>query len=151
MQGRDVLPASLSAAVYESVTAALYLDGGVVAARDFVMRTMEETIVAASESGHQQNFKSVLQQHAQTHGLESPQYTLLEERGPDHAKTFLVEVSVGGRRFEACWARSKKRAEQLSALAALEELGLIVRNGSGKPVYVPADAGGDRGEVGEAV
>ena len=139
MQTREVLPASLSAAVYESVTAAIYVDSGIAGAREFVVRTMEESIVLAAESGHQQNFKSVLQQYAQTHEMASPQYVLLDEQGPDHAKAFQVTVEIASASYPACWAQSKKRAEQLAALAALERLGLIVRDESGRVVYVPDD------------
>lgn len=137
MRLRSVLPHSLSAAVYEAVTAAVYLDGGLAEARGFVVRTMERTVHMAAESGHQQNFKSVLQQHAQAHGMTPPQYVLLDEQGPDHAKAFQVSVVSGDERFPPCWAQSKKRAEQMAALAALERLGLIVRDAGGRVVYVP--------------
>ncbi len=138
MQGRTELPLSLAAAAYEAVIAAMYLDEGLDAARAFVVRTLEDTIVAAAESGHQENFKSVLQQHAQDHTLDPPNYILVEERGPDHAKEFLVAVELGEERFGPCWAESKKRAEQLAALTALELLGLIVHDDEGRVLYVPA-------------
>lgn len=137
MQTRSVLPPSLSAAVYESVTGAMYLDSGIEAARAFIIDTLEDAIVAAAESGHQQNFKSVLQQHAQNAGLPQPCYVLLDEKGPDHAKAFQIGVQLDGDHYPACWAQSKKRAEQLAALAALEQLGVIVRDESGRARYIP--------------
>ena len=63
---------------------------------------------------------------------------LLDEQGPDHDKCFLVSVDIDGRRFGPCWARSKKQAEQTAARQALESLGLLVEDGDGHSVYVPA-------------
>ena len=78
----------------------------------------------------------MLQQHAQTAGLAQPHYVLLDEKGPDHAKAFQIRVEMDGARFTPCWAQSKKRAEQLAALAALEQLGLITRDAEGKALYL---------------
>jgi ribonuclease-3 len=140
MQTRSVLPPSLAAAVYESITGAMYLDTGIETARQFIIDTLEDAIITAAESGHQQNFKSVLQQHAQNAGLPQPGYVLLDEKGPDHAKAFQIAVTLDGDRYPACWAQSKKRAEQLAALAALEQLGLITRDDDGRALYMPDEA-----------
>ncbi|MEO0483940.1 MAG: ribonuclease III [Planctomycetota bacterium] len=130
MQGGDALPPSLAAAVIESVVASLYLDGGYSAARAFLEPLLRPVIERAEESGHQQNFKSVLQQHAQqTHGV-TPTYHVLDEKGPDHAKCFFVGVELNGERYEATWGQSKKQAEQLAALTALRAIGLIEDTGS---------------------
>ena len=137
MQTRSVLPPSLAAAVYESLIGALFLDSGIDTARRFIIETLEESIIASAESGHQHNFKSVLQQFAQTAGLTQPTYVLLDEKGPDHAKAFQMAVSLDGDLYPACWAQSKKRAEQLAALAALEQLGLITRDDQGRALYLP--------------
>lgn len=136
MQTRGTLPSSLAAAVYESVIGALYEDDGIEACKRFIIETLEESIITAAESGHQQNFKSVLQQHAQNAGMSQPHYELLDEKGPDHAKAFQIRVELDGDRFTACWAQSKKRAEQLAALAALEQLGLIMRDEEGRALYI---------------
>lgn len=135
MQGRPELPQSLSAAVFESITGALYLDGGYDTARDFVLNSLEAMILSAASSGHQQNFKSVLQQYTQSNELSPPAYLLVDEQGPDHSKSFAVAVEIDGDRYPACWARSKKRAEQDAALKALQELGLIIRDDNGRLVY----------------
>ncbi len=139
MKTRARLPSSLAAAVLESVIGAIFLDAGVERAREFVIDLLEGHIEAAAVSGHQQNFKSVLQQHAQSMMLPSPEYLLLDEKGPDHAKCFEVCVAVDGIRYGSCWAPSKKQAEQQAALVALETLGLIVRTEGGDIIYVPAD------------
>lgn len=131
MQTKDGLPQSLSAAVFESVIAAVYLDGGYEAADRFVRPLVEPLIERAAASGHQENFKSVLQQHAQQHLGETPAYRILDEKGPDHSKCFKIGVEIGGRRFEPVWAGSKKQAEQMAALNALKELGIVRPDASG--------------------
>lgn len=135
---RSALPSSLSAAALEAVVGAVYLDGGIDAVRAFLLPLLAAHIDAAASSGHQQNFKSVLQQYAQRHFDGAPIYVLLDEKGPDHAKCFEVCVEIGSRRFPACWASSKKQAEQSAAFHALEELGLIRRTEDGQAIYVEA-------------
>ncbi len=124
MAGRSELPSSVAAAVLESLIAAIYLDGGMEAARDFVLRHMIPFIEEAADSAHQHNFKSVLQQYAQKRLPANPVYILLDEKGPDHCKCFEVCVELDGRRSASAWANSKKQAEQQAALNALVELGL---------------------------
>ncbi len=124
MSDRHVLPRSVEAAVYESLIGALYLDGGLDAARRFILKHLTAAIEQAAGSGHQQNFKSVLQQTAQELFGLTPQYIVLDEKGPDHAKCFEVGVEIGARRFKSCWGASKKQAEQQAALEALLELGV---------------------------
>lgn len=151
MQGSSDMPASLPASALEAVIAAIYLDGGMEAASDFLMPLVDPHIDRAAESGHQQNFKSVLQQHAQRLSEGTPVYRVLDEKGPDHAKCFKVCVELGGRKFTASWAQSKKRAEQMAALAALRDLGIIQETPGGEQRFVDRDgeaagAGGVRTE-----
>jgi ribonuclease-3 len=129
MSNRSKLPQSVIAAVYEALIGALYLDGGLEAAQRFILGQMRNAIDEADRSGHQQNFKSVLQQAGQQMFEQSPQYLILDEKGPDHAKCFEVCVEIGARRFKSCWGPSKKQAEQQAALEALVELGLAERLG----------------------
>jgi ribonuclease-3 len=125
------LPGSVLAAVFEALVGALYLDGGIEIARTFVLRLMKSRIEQAARSGHQHNFKSVLQQTAQQLMGQTPQYVVLDEKGPDHAKCFEVAVEIGARRFGSCWGPSKKQAEQDAALQALRELGLATNGQDG--------------------
>jgi ribonuclease-3 len=132
MSRSSALPGSVLAAVFESLVGAMYIDGGIEAARQFILRMMKPRIEAAARSGHQSNFKSVLQQSAQQMFGQTPQYFVLDEKGPDHSKCFEVCVEIGARRFGSCWGPSKKQAEQEAALLALQELGCVTRSEDGE-------------------
>ncbi len=131
MSNRAALPGSVVAAVYEALIGALYIDGGMDVAKKFILDQLEPWIERAAESGHQSNFKSVLQQAAQQHFQQTPLYMVLDEKGPDHAKCFEVCVEIGARRFPSAWGPSKKEAEQDAALHALVELGFADRSECG--------------------
>ncbi len=137
------LPQSLAAAVFESLIAALYLDAGYEECKRFILPLVDPLLERAATSGHQENFKSVLQQHAQQASLGTPMYRVLDEKGPDHAKCFKVCVDMGGRRFTATWGSSKKQAEQLAALAALRELGVVIEAEDGTLKVVSVATGSD--------
>ncbi len=126
------LPPSLAAAALEAVVAALYIDGGLEVARRFLLPLLDERIVRAASSGHQENFKSILQHHAQQAYGATPVYSVLEEKGPDHAKHFHVQVRIQDRVFEPAWGASKKQAEQAAALEALRTLELMVLDEAGQ-------------------
>jgi ribonuclease-3 len=133
MMTQNTLPESLAAAVLESVIAAIYIDGGMNAVRDFIEPLLDPLLDDAVRSGHQHNFKSVLQQHAQRELGTSPVYRILDEKGPDHAKAFCIAVELSGNQFDPCWGNSKKSAEQKAALNALRGLGLTEDNAKGQP------------------
>jgi len=121
------LPSSLAAAVFEAVVGAVYLDGGLEPAREFLLREMADVLAKATASQHHRNYKSLLQQHVQREWGSTPQYDLLDEKGPEHAKCFEVAARVNGRQFPSAWGSYKKQAEQKAALAALVELGVLDR------------------------
>lgn len=125
LSSRPTMPHSLAAAVYESIVAAIYLDGGYEPAKEYILRTIYSKIDRIASNTYQQNFKAALQQHAQKMMGAAPIYELLDEKGPDHSKCFEVCVSVNGRRFRSAWGPNKKLAEQKAALLALGELGII--------------------------
>jgi len=125
MESGEQLPSSLGAAALEALIAAVYLDGGFEAARAFVLRHLADELDRATDSEHQFNFKSQLQQYAQRELGLTPTYELLDEKGPDHAKCFEVAVSIGHRCFPSAWGPSKKAAEQKAARLALLALGLL--------------------------
>ncbi len=120
-------PSSLAAGVLESIIAAIYLDGGFEAARTFILRHMDAYIYRFAATTHQQNYKSLLQQHAQKTFSATPVYELLDEKGPDHSKCFEMRVVIGSRAFGSAWGPAKKPAEQRAAQNALEELGVLAR------------------------
>lgn len=119
------LGGSLAAGVLEAIVAAIYLDGGLDSAREFVLRIFESLIAEADAQQHQENFKSLLQQHTQQHLDVGPVYELLDEKGPDHDKCFECAVTIAGRRFASAWGTNKKEAEQKAAFNALVELGVL--------------------------
>jgi ribonuclease-3 len=118
------LPTSLLAGVFESLVAAIYLDGGMVAVRPFIERTVAEEIDLAVESDHGHNYKSLLQQLAQRQYNTTPTYSLLDERGPDHRKSFQVSARIGSKEYAPAWGANKKEAEQKAAFNALSALGI---------------------------
>ncbi|MCK4871510.1 MAG: ribonuclease III [Phycisphaerales bacterium] len=136
MMSQPRLPSSLSAAVLEAIIAAIHLDAGHEAAQAFILRTMSDFIEQAADSGHQQNFKSVLQQHAQRRMGDAPQYVILDEKGPDHSKCFEICVEIGTQRFASSWGNSKKQAEQQAALNALIALGVAEHRENGDVAVV---------------
>ena len=117
-KGLPSIPDSLKAAVVESVIAAIYMDGGLEQAREFILRAFEPELEDGGDS-EADNSKSLLQEETQKHGSLVPHYEILNERGPDHAREFQVSVSVGEQQFVGDWARSKKLAEQDAAFLAL--------------------------------
>lgn len=119
---RGGLPPSLLANVFEAIVAAIYLDGGMEAARPFILRFMVPEVDTVVENGHRQNFKSLLQQYVQREMHATPVYRVLQERGPEHGKQFCVAVVIRGQRYPAAWGASKKDAEQKAAERSLRSL-----------------------------
>jgi ribonuclease-3 len=122
------LPTSVKAAVFEAVIGAIFVDGGLEAARRFVLAPIVRHIVECASSDTHDNYKSVLQQYVQRLLSATPQYEVLDEQGPDHSKCFEVCVVISGRRYPSAWGPSKKLAEQGAAQRALEKLGALDQN-----------------------
>jgi ribonuclease-3 len=116
------IPRSVVAAVFESMIAAIHLDGGIDAAKEFILKQVEPEIEMAVSGESGDNFKSLLQQFAQREHGVTPNYQLLDEKGPDHSKCFKISALVGSRRFPAAWGRSKKESEQRAAHNAISDL-----------------------------
>lgn len=122
MAASQSVPPSLMADAFESIVAAIYLDGGEEPARAFVTRWMQPEIDLTHSGDAGGNYKSQLQQLAQREYGSTPVYQLLDEKGPDHSKCFKITAQVGGTRYMAAWGRNKKEAEQRAACNALSEL-----------------------------
>jgi len=110
---------------YEAVVGAIYLDGGYEAARAFVNRTAIRAFTSGTIGMTDENYKSMLLEHAQAEGLGVPRYLTVGERGPDHDRTFTVEVQLGRQPHGEGSGKNKKDAEQEAARAALKALGVL--------------------------
>jgi ribonuclease-3 len=108
---------------YEAIIGAIYLDGGVEAASDFVGRQvdsfLEELDLGQLTYG---DFKSALQEQLHNLGRQEPIYRVVKEIGPDHKKTFVVQVVIQGEIVAESTGRTKKEAQQSAARLALESL-----------------------------
>jgi len=111
----DKIPPSVQAAVFESIVAGLYLDGGMEVVKPFLIRLIEPEIEMTVESSHGRNYKSLLQQLVQKNQRGTPIYQLIEEIGPDHLKSFKIAAVVCTDAFPAAWGPNKKEAEQRAA------------------------------------
>jgi len=108
---------------YEALLAAIYLDGGIEAARAFILREFASLIADVHQHGVSgDDYKSALQELLQARDLGLPEYRLAGTLGPDHRKQFQVEVAVQGEVVAEAIGSSKKEAEQEAARAALEKL-----------------------------
>ena len=125
MVSNRALSGSLAAGVLETVIAAIYIDGGFDAAREFILRIFGSLIEQSDAEQAQGNYKSLLQQHSQEQFTATPSYMLLDEKGPDHNKCFELEVVISDRHFPSAWGSNKKEAEQKAAYNALIELGVL--------------------------
>jgi ribonuclease III len=115
---------TLLANALEAIIAAIHIDGGIDAAREFI-----EDHVLADLNGTASvdligllNYKGLLHERAQALGLPSPQYTTVETSGPDHAKVFTVEVRIGEKWSSRASGSSKKAASQQAAELLIAQL-----------------------------
>ena len=111
---------SILADAVESVIAASFLDGGMEAARQFIQRFV--LVEVPVKKLHNADYKTALQELIQQKKNQVLSYALVGESGPDHDKRFEVEVSLNGRVIGTGSGSSKKRAEQMAAQSALENL-----------------------------
>jgi ribonuclease III len=107
---------------FEALVAALYLDGGFEAARRFVEQQVNAAIRSGSVATSDENYKSRLLEYAQSHGFGVPRYTIVNQDGPDHDRTFTVEVHLRNERYGSGTGKNKKDAEQAAAGEALANI-----------------------------
>ncbi|HEY1602303.1 MAG TPA: ribonuclease III [Pirellulales bacterium] len=132
MTSHPTIPPSLLSDVFESLIAAIYLDGGTSAARSFIEFHLGPEIEMAASGENGCNYKSQLQQFAQREFGSTPTYQLLDEKGPDHSKCFKISAQIGRDRYQPAWGRNKKEAEQRAARNALSQI-------SGDEIPFPSD------------
>ncbi len=110
----------LGASVFESVVGAVYLEAGFEVTRDLVLRILHDELEATA-TAPRKSAKSLLQERAQAEKLALPVYRVVEERGPEHRRDFVVEVEAAGRVARGEGA-SKREAEEEAAAKLLEEV-----------------------------
>jgi ribonuclease-3 len=115
--------ASLLADAMEAVVAALYLDDGLAPVLALIDRFLGDAFARAAAGTLDRDFKTQLQELAQSRLRATPRYRVVREHGPDHSKTFDVETDLRGEVLGRGTGRSKKDAEQAAAKLALDELG----------------------------
>lgn len=113
---------SILSDAFEALVATIYLDCGMDAARQFVLRALESILVDIERKEHIRDYKSLLQEHTQGIYKQAPSYNVIREVGADHDKTFSVEVRLEELVMGRGEGKSKKQAEQAAALQALEYL-----------------------------
>ena len=117
--GRDRI--SILSDTFEAVLAAIYVDGGIDHASQWVLKQLTETVKAAVKGKVFQDYKTQLQEYIQKGGEVNLQYDIVKQCGPDHNKEFYVEVSHNRNVIGSGKGRNKKEAEQSAAQNALEK------------------------------
>ncbi len=113
---------SILADAFESVIAAIYMDGGMEEARKFILRFVLPLLQTAKPKAFK-DYKTALQEIIQQNPEERLEYVLTGESGPDHDKHFTVEVHLNSNVIGKGGGRSKKEAEQQAAREAMELMG----------------------------
>ena len=117
-QNRTIL-----ADAFEALIGAIYLDQGLETARRFIQQTMLDHVDLLELARQYDNYKSLLLEYAQARGWAQPQYRVVSEEGPSHAKEFTVDAVLKGEALGRGQGGSKKLAEQQAAREALKHLG----------------------------
>jgi len=132
MKTSSSLPSNLLADVFESLVAAIYLDGGMDAVRPLVLKFISPEIDRVVSDVANNNYKSLLQQVAQREFGGTPKYQVLDEQGPDHARSFKIAVIIASHRYPGAWGQNKKVAESRAAQNALASI-------NGEPIPFDSD------------
>ena len=114
-------PAILADSV-EAVIAAIYFDGGLEEAEECIVDNLKEKIAISTKNVGMKDHKTVLQEKLQQHGDVIIKYEVIDTKGPDHDKTFFVEVECDGKRLATGSGKTKKSAEMNAAENALKTL-----------------------------
>jgi len=115
---------SMLADAFEALLGALYLDQGLEAVQDYLEQILPEEVERILTDERDRDAKSILQEWSQAERGITPRYYTIDEHGPDHAKTFNVEVRIGSKVMGRGEGRSKQAAAQAAASEALKKLNL---------------------------
>lgn len=113
---------SILADAFEAVIAAIYLDGSIEDAKKFILTNMEYIILDARRGKIFRDYKTHLQEILQGKGENNIWYNLVDEKGPDHNKRFVMEVGINEEVLGVGEGKSKKEAEQFAARVALDKI-----------------------------
>ncbi|MFA6696929.1 MAG: ribonuclease III [Clostridiales bacterium] len=113
---------SILADAFEAIIAAIYLDGGLEPAKEFVIRQLADSIKSLSKSDGSWDSKTLLQELLQVSNKADIRYEIIAEDGPDHNKSFTAQISNNGKIIGTGQGKSKKEAEQMAAYNALKKI-----------------------------
>lgn len=99
----------------EAILGAYYLDSGFKASRDFILRYLIPEINKVLENRHKKDYKTLLQEYVQKRYKSYPRYSMVKKTGPDHDRTFWIEVEIEGAKYGPGQGKNKKEAEQNAA------------------------------------
>ena len=116
---------ALLCATFEALIGAIYIDKGIDAVQEFIAPLLELATLQIIKTNKDKDPKSTLQEWAQSQGLGTPYYQTVNSFGPDHAKSFEVEVQIGNTPYGSGIGQSKQSAAKLAAEEALKELNLL--------------------------
>lgn len=112
---------ALLADAYEALIGVVYIDGGIATAERFLRRELRDKVKGINPSAMiGVDFKSALQEHLQAAGGPAPEYAVVDVLGPDHRRTFCIELRIAGRGITRSEAHSIKLAQQEAARRALD-------------------------------
>ncbi len=107
----------------EALIGAIYLDGGIKPCKKLILGTVWEH---RKEAWKSTNYKGKLIEYCHLHDINSPTFLVSDIFGPDHQKTFEIQVKIGEKKYSSGFGSNKKAAEQIAAQLALEELGASI-------------------------
>lgn len=116
----DKSPAILADSV-EAIIAAIYIDGNLENAENFILNNLKSEIDIATKNAGMKDYKTVLQEKLQQNGDVSIKYNVIKESGPDHNKVFTVELTCNGKVLAIGEGQTKKQAEMQAAKYAIEK------------------------------
>lgn len=117
--------ASILADTFEALIAAIYLDGGFIKAKRFVLSIMKDIIECSIDNKIFNDYKSFFQEYVQKNNLGSIKYKMISETGPDHLKEFCMALLLDDKTVGIGKGNSKKDAQQTAAKNAMKTMGLI--------------------------
>ena len=106
--------------LFEALIGAIYLDGGIEPCRKLILETVW---TYRHEAWKTTNYKGKLIEYCHSKNIENPLFLVKDITGPDHQRTFEIQVKVGSRKYSSGMGTNKKTAEQTAAKLALEEMG----------------------------